>query len=97
MIGRSAKIIYNYVNTYKEKEIDDLIIGKSRGAPRKLTPEQEQELIQIIKTELLVDVGFPAKHNWTLAIIASLIKREWNQTYILRLLHDLGLSYMKPT
>lgn len=101
MIGRSEKTIYNYVNAYEEKGIDGLIMGQSPGAPRKLTSEQEMELVQVISTKLPVDVGFPAKHNWTLAIIASFIEKEWNQTYTLRgvsrLLHDLGLRYTKPT
>lgn len=101
MIGRSEKTIYNYVNAYEEKGIDGLIMGQSPGAPRKLTSEQEVELVQVISTKLPVDVGFPAKHNWTLAIIASFIEKEWNQTYTLRgvsrLLHDLGLRYTKPT
>ncbi len=101
MIGRSKKTIYNYVNAYEEKGLEGLIMGQSPGAPRKLTSEQERELAQVITTQLPVDVGFAAKHNWTLKIIAALIKREWNQTYTLRgvsrLLHDLGLNYMKPT
>ncbi|MCM3736999.1 IS630 family transposase [Bacillus cytotoxicus] len=102
MVGRSEKTIYNYVNAYKEKGLDGLTMGQSPGAPRKLTSEQEQELVQVIATKLPIDVGFPAKHNWTLAIIASFIKREWGQTYTLRgvsrlLYEDLGLSYTKPT
>jgi transposase len=84
MIGRSEKTIYNYVNAYEEKGVDGLIMGQSPGAPRKLTPEQEHELAQVIAAKLPIDVGFRAKHNWTLAIIASFIKREWNQIYTLR-------------
>lgn len=101
MIGRSEKTIYNYVNAYKEKGLDGLIMGQSTGAPRKLSPEQEQELVQVIASKLPVDVGFLAKYSWTLSIIVSFIKREWNVSYTLRgvsrLLHDLGLSYTKPT
>lgn len=55
----------------------------------------------MIATKLPVDVGFPAKFNWILAIVAAFIEREWNKTYTLRgvsiLLHDLGLSHTKPT
>ena len=76
-------------------------MGKSPGAPRKLTAEQEQELVQVIAYKVPVDVGFPAKYNWTLAIIASFIEKEWSQCYTLRgvsrLLHELGLSYTQPT
>ncbi|ANS48317.1 hypothetical protein BT246_29550 [Bacillus thuringiensis] len=89
------------MNAYKEKGLDGLIMGQSTGAPRKLSPEQEQELVQVIASKLPVDVGFLAKYSWTLSIIASFIKREWNASYTLRgvsrLLHDLGLSYTKPT
>ncbi|WP_197228951.1 helix-turn-helix domain-containing protein, partial [Bacillus thuringiensis] len=99
MIGRSERTIYSY-NAYKAKGLSGLIMGRSTGPPRKLTPEQEQELVQVITCKLPVDVGFPSKHNWTLSIITFFIKREWNQSYTLRgvsrLLHDLGLSYTKP-
>ncbi|STO13748.1 Transposase and inactivated derivatives [[Flavobacterium] thermophilum] len=73
----------------------------SPGAPRRLTPEQEKELALIIEHQLPVDVGFKAKYNWTLAIIAELIQQKWGPTYTLRgtsdILHRLGLSYTKPT
>ena len=101
IVGRSRKTIYSYINAYEEKGIEGLVRHASPGAPRKLTPTQEQELVQVIATKLPVDVGFPAKFNWTLAIVAAFIEREWNKTYTLRgvsiLLHDLGLSYTKPT
>lgn len=101
MVGRSSKTVYNYVNAYKDKGLDGLARRHSPGAPRKLSTEQEQELVQIIATQLPVHVGFHEKYNWTLAIIATLIERKWQQTYTLRgvslLLHDLGLSYTKPT
>ena len=48
-------------------------MGQSPGAPRKLTLEQEQELVQVIATKLPIDIDFPAKHNWTLVIVASFI------------------------
>lgn len=73
MIGRSEKTIYNYVNAYEEKGINGLTMGQSPGAPRKLTLEQEQELVQVIATKLPIDIDFPAKHNWTLVIVASFI------------------------
>jgi transposase len=101
MIGRSEKSIYNYINAYEENGMDGLIMGKSTGAPHKLTPNQEAELVQVIATKLPVDVGFPAKYNWTLQIIASFVEREWKRTFTLRgisrLIKDLGLSYTKPT
>jgi transposase len=101
IVGRSEKSLYNYFKAYKEKGIEGLVMGVSTGAPRKLAPEQEKELVKMIVDHLPVDLGFPARHNWTLALIVSLIEREWKVTYPLRgasrLLHDLGLSYSKPS
>lgn len=99
--GRSSKTIFNYIKSYRNNGIDGLTMCYSTGAPRKLTPEQEQELVQVIVNKLPSNVGFPNKNRWTLSIIKSFIEKEWKQTYTLRgisrLLHDLGLSYTKPT
>ncbi|PEN83255.1 hypothetical protein CN553_28030 [Bacillus cereus] len=62
-IKEIMKTIYNYVNAYKEKELNDLPMGQSMDKPRKLS--SEQELVQDIASHLPVDVGFPAKHSWT--------------------------------
>jgi len=99
MIGRSEKTIYNYVNAYKEKGLNGLVIGQSPGAPRKLSPEQEQELVGVIASKRPNDVGLVAKRTWTLALITAFIKREWNVSYTLRgvsrLLQDVGICYKK--
>lgn len=101
MTSRSHKTVYNYINAFKEKGIDGLTLGKPTGAPRKLSTTQEQELVQVIVNKLPSDIGFPNKNRWTLAIIKSFIENEWDKSYTLRgvsyLLHDLGLSYTKPT
>lgn len=101
IIGRSKKTIYNYIHAYAQRGLDGLEMKYSPGAPRRLTPEQEKELALIIEHQLPVDVGFEAKYNWTLAIIAELIQQKWGPTYTLRgtsdILHRLGLSYTKPT
>lgn len=99
--GRTTKSIYHYMKAYKEKGIDGLAMGHSPGAPRKLTPEQEQKLVETVAYKQPVDVGFPARYNWTLALVKQLIENSWGKTYTLRgvsiLLHDLGLSYTRPT
>ncbi|MGG6431652.1 IS630 family transposase [Anoxybacillus sp. D401a] len=99
--GRSKKTVYNYIHAYTQRVLDGLEMKYSPSAPRRLTPEQEKELAWIIEHQLPVDVGFEAKYNWTLAIIAELIQQKWGPTYTLRgtsdILHRLGLSYTKPT
>lgn len=101
ILGKSEKTVYNYVNSYKEHGIEGLKPGKAHGASYKLTPQQREELVKVIVSQLPTDVGFSAKFNWTLAIIAAYIEREWHVTYTLRgisrLLHALGLSYTRPT
>ncbi len=95
------KTIHHYVSAYKEKGLDGLEITYSPGAPTKLTKEQQRQLIKTVAYKQPVDVGFPAKYNWTLSLITQYIKREWDQSYTLRgaskMLHSLGLSYTRPT
>ncbi len=73
----------------------------STGKPPRLPVEQQKQLKQTIIGSLPHEVGFPAKFNWTLEIIASYIEREFGRSYSLRgvskMLHRLGLSYTKPT
>jgi putative transposase len=101
IIGRNKKTVGTYVKTYREQGLDGLVRHASPGAPHKLTLEQEQELVDIIVKCLPADVGFEARHNWTLALIVSLVEQKWQKTYTLRgmsrLLESLGLSYTKPT
>ncbi|MNI32866.1 hypothetical protein D3C73_867900 [compost metagenome] len=76
-------------------------MNHSPGAPVRLTKEQQEKLKQTIVSSVPHDVGFTARHNWTLEIIAALIKREFGVTYSLRgiskMMHRQGLSYTKPT
>ncbi len=99
--GRCVETISHYSQSYKKEGLKGLDLNHSPGAPRKLTEDQEQQLVQIVAYKQPVDVGFPAKYNWTLSLIVAFIKREWNETYTLRgasqLLEDLGLSYTRPT
>jgi transposase len=99
--GRCVKTIHHYVSAYKEKGLDGLEITYSPGAPTKLTKEQQQQLVETVAYKQPVDVGFPAKYNWTLSLVTQYIKREWGPSYTLRgaskMLHSLGLSYTRPT
>lgn len=99
--GRGKKTIGTYVKAYREKGLDGLVRNASPGAPHKLIPEQERELVHTIVHSYPSDVGFPARHNWTLSLLVAFVKRKWQKTYTLRgmsnLLGNLGLSYSKPT
>ena len=101
IVSRSNKTVSTYIQAYRKNGLDGLTMGKSTGAPRKLTEIQEHELVQVVAFNTPHDVGFENNYNWTLAIIAAFIEREWAQSYTLRgvskLLEDLGLSYTRPT
>jgi transposase len=100
-LNRSIKTVKGYIQAYKTGGLPGLEMNHSPGAPVRLTKEQKEKLKQTIVNLVPHDVGFVARHNWTLEIIAALIKREFGQTYSLRgvskMMHREGLSYTKPT
>ncbi|MET3210897.1 UNVERIFIED_CONTAM: transposase [Paenibacillus sp. PvR008] len=100
-INRSAKTVKGYIQAYETGGLPGLQMNHSPGAPVRLTPEQQEKLKQTIVNSVPHDVGFTARHNWTLEIIAALIRREFGVTYSLRgiskMMHRQGLSYTKPT
>jgi transposase len=101
IIGRSLSSVYNYIHSYCKGGIEGLELGYSPGRPRLLTPEQEQHVYQTIVNQTPVDVGFPAKMNWTSPIIRKWIEQEFGVQYSDRgtreLLYRLKLSFTTPT
>ncbi len=101
VIGRSERTIGLYVKSYRANGLESLIRKASPGAPHKLSPEQEAQLVHVIVHAVPADVGFRARHNWTLSLITAYVKREWDKEFTLRgmsrLLKSLGLSYSKAT
>ena len=73
----------------------------SPGKSPRLSKEQRDELMQVIVHQVLVDVGFTAKFNWTLQIIADYIERTYDVKYSLRSaskeMERLDMSFTKPT
>jgi transposase len=101
ILGRTNKTIKAYIDAYKERGLNGLIMNRSTGKPTRLTKDQQTQLKQTIIDHVPHEVGFTAKFNWTLEIIASYILREFGHTYSIRgvskLMHRLGMSYTKPT
>ncbi|AET57025.1 transposase [Paenibacillus terrae HPL-003] len=97
IINRSPKTVKGYIQAYDTRGLSGLQMNHSPGAPVRLTKEQLEKLKQTIVDSVPHDVGFTARHNWTLEIIAAFIKREFGQTYSLRgiskMMHRQGLSY----
>ncbi|GMX65493.1 hypothetical protein Elgi_47630 [Paenibacillus elgii] len=76
--------VKEYVRTYRKHGLDGLIMKFSTGAPARLSKEQQSQLKQTIIDPLPHKVGFPAKFNWKLEIIASYIHREFGRDYLIR-------------
>jgi len=101
VIGRSEKTIRLYIHTYETEGVSGLAMHFSPGRTPRLTKEQRDNLKQVIVKQVPADVGFTAKFNWTLQLIADYIERTYDCQYSLRgvskLMEQMGMSYTKPT
>ena len=84
MLCRSDKTIRTYIRAYKDSGFEGLEIKHAPGKSCRLTAEQRDELKQVMINQVPADVGFPAKFNWTLQIIAQYIERVYGFQYSLR-------------
>jgi len=101
IIGRNRMTVSQYIHAYENGGLVALQLKHSSGAPTRLTKEQQDQLKETIAYSVPHEVGFTAKHNWTLELIAAYVEREWGHHYSLRgiskVMERLGLSYTKPT
>lgn len=90
-----------YIRKYTKDGISGLKLKYSPGAPRMLTKEQEEKLVEIVTTKTPDEVGFAPRKNWTIAIIRQWVINNFNIKYSPRgmvdVLYRLKLSYTRPT
>jgi len=90
-----------YINSYKQKGLKGLDIGKKTGCPRFLTLEQEQQLYELIVTKTPDEVGFGYRKNWNANIVRKWVSDNFQVEYssrgMLQVLHRLDLRYTRPT
>lgn len=90
-----------YIKKYKKEGISGLNLKHSPGAPRLLTKEQEEKLVDVITTKTPDKVGFAPRKNWTIAIIRQWVIDTFDVKYSPRgmaeVLYRLNLSYTRPT
>lgn len=100
-MNRCKETVNSYIQAYESGGLAALQRKTSPGAPTRITKEQQEQLKQTIALCVPHEVGFTARHNWTLEMIAAYIKREFGHRYSLRgvskMIHRQGLSYTKPT
>lgn len=102
MLNIDVHTVGKYVKKYQAGGINGLLERKfSPGKPRRLTPEQENELVKVITEHTPDEVGFEPRKNWNLGIIRAWIFREYGVEYsqsgMADALHRLNLSYTMPT
>lgn len=91
----------NYIKKYKTDKLDGLNMGHSNGKKRRINPEQEKLIVEIITTKTTDEVGFESRKNWTIELIRQWVIKEFNITMSHRgmaeVLYRLNLSYTRPT
>lgn len=93
--------ISKYIKSYKEKGIDGLTMKHSPGAKRKINPEQEQMIVDVVTNKTPDQVGVECRKNWPIELIRQWVIREFNITMCHRgmaeVLYRLNLSYTRST
>ena len=102
-VCRSIGCAYNTLSSWIDKYIEGGLLGlvvpiKHQNAPQRLSPEQKQELKQIILEQTPRDYGI-TRNLWTAEIIIAVIQMKWNITFkssrIYEILDEVGLSYQR--
>lgn len=77
IVGVTKKTVDNYWAVYRKEGLDGLVPEKQTGAPKKLTKQQETDLLELIVNKTPVDVGFPVSYNWTAKIVREYVLKEY--------------------
>jgi transposase len=86
--------------TFLAKGREGLRLRKHAGRPPRLTPQQKQQLAELLlKTP--VECGFAGRYLWTQQLIAELIAREfdgitYHHDHVGVILRELGFTHQKP-
>jgi transposase len=101
ILCRSEKTIRIYIHAFEKDGMSGLVMRFSPGRSPRLTKEERDALKRVIVNQVPAEVGFTARFNWTLQLIADYIERTYGYKYSLRgvskLMEHLGMSYTKPT
>lgn len=97
----TVRTISTYINKYRSQGVHGLKMGHSPGAPHRLTPEQEEQLRDVVLHQTPAEVGLKTTMNWTSPLVREWILREFGISYAnrgaLNLLYRLGFSHTRPT
>lgn len=100
-MGLCTHTVGTYIRKYKEGGLENLVSAPIPGAPRMLTKEQEQQLVEVVTTKTPDEVGFPFRKNWNAILIKEWVNNNFDVEYshsgMLYVLYRLNLSFTRPT
>ena len=95
------RTVNSHITKYEGGGMEALLLIKQPGAPRKLSGEQEAELLSVISTMTPEEAGVGVFANWTAALACAYVKDHFGVSFssrgMLNLFERLGLSYTRPT
>lgn len=95
------RTVNSHIAKYESGGMEALLLIKQPGAPRKLSGEQEGELLSVISTMTPEEAGVGVFANWTAALACAYVKEHFGVSFssrgMLNLFERLGLSYTRPT
>lgn len=101
MMDLQLKTVGFYINHYLSEGLEGLIPLKQSGRPPFMTAEQSQALYEVIRDYTPHEVGFTGRFNWSAKLAARWVEEKFDIVYqessMLQQLHQLGLSYTRPT
>lgn len=97
----ATQTVSSYLRRYKQGGVQGLRIKKQTGQPRKLTDEQEQELMAVLSSHTPKQEGLGPFQNWTAPLACCFVEKRFGVTFSERGMRDvfyrIGLSYTRPT
>lgn len=97
-VGASMRSVKRWVGTWRRDGDAGLVAGRSPGAPRKLLPEQESQVLGWLET-LPSDFGFPTE-RWTAVRVGVLVEHffgvRMNHRYLSDWLSRRGITPQLP-
>ena len=81
VLGRSILTIVHYVDAFRQDGLAGLVADVCPGRVAQLTPEQEQQLVDVVMNQWPADVGFPAEMHGPEPLVRAWIAQQFNVSY----------------
>lgn len=101
IVSLNVNTVGIHIKKYKAHGLDGLIPLPKPGYPKKLSPQQEALLINVVTTKTPSDVGLEPYMNWDSKLLRIWVQDQFGVSFsksgMRDLLIRLGFSYTRPT